>query len=61
MKREKGGAKQFFKCYHGLFYLGFNFTVFEFKILFVVVYLHTIWTFTLKGRNSVAVGENGRK
>jgi hypothetical protein len=53
LKWEKGGAEQFFKCYHGLFYPGFNFTVFEFKILFAVVYLHTIWTFTLKRRNSI--------
>jgi hypothetical protein len=50
----KGGAEQFLTFNHVIFYPGFYFTVFVFKISFAVVYLHTIWTFTLKGRSSVA-------
>jgi hypothetical protein len=41
--------------YNVLFYPGFNFIVFVFKISFDVVYLHTIWTFTLMGRSNVAI------
>jgi hypothetical protein len=46
------GAKQFLQFYHVIFYSGFNFTIFVFKISFAMVYLHTIQTFTLMGRSS---------
>jgi hypothetical protein len=41
VEEGKGIAEQFLKFYHVLFYPKFNFTVFKFKIPFVVVYLHT--------------------
>jgi hypothetical protein len=56
LNTEKAAFEQFLKFYHVTFYSGFNFTIFVFKNLFAVVYLHTIWTFTLKGRSSVASG-----
>jgi hypothetical protein len=36
-----------------MFYPELKFTIFDFKISFAVVYFHTIWTFTLKGRISI--------
>jgi hypothetical protein len=52
-KEGEGSTEQLLELYHMMFYPGFKFTVFEIKISFIVVYLHTIWTFTLMRRISV--------